>query len=127
MVFLILCIILISVIVASWYYCRREEDFYSFKVYTTGKVALLLLILLILSTKTLNFFCYNEEVSEIKVQQIVTFNDSGRNRRLAIIEVNGEKTAFEISDEHPQTIKISKKSSKFPIFDNWTEDWKLKK
>ena len=131
MVLWILCVILILAIVASWLYCRKEENLHSFKMYLVGKISILLLLLLVVSSRTLSFFCYNEEIREINIEQIARFNDGGKDKILAIVEVDGENLAFEISKnsdlEAGDKLKISRKFSKFPTFDNWIEDWVVKK
>lgn len=129
MVLWILCGILVAIWVASWICCLKDNEFKKVKTYLAGKLALILLLFVFGVSKGLNFFVYNQEVREIQIEQIARFNDGGKYKILAVVEVNGESLAFEISKnsglEVGDTLEISKKSSKFPVYDNWSEDWKL--
>ena len=132
MVLWIICVFLSILAVTSWLHCRKEEDFEkSFRIYVAGKIALILLVVIFGASKGLSFFIYNQEVREIQIEQIARLNDGGKDKILAVVEVDGENLAFEISKnsdlEVGDTLKIYKKSSKFPAYDNWSEDWKLKK
>ena len=94
-------------------------------------MALILLLLIFVISKGLSLFIYNKEIREIQIEQIARFNDGGKDKILAIVEVDGENLAFEVSKnsglEIGDTLEISKKSSKFPVYDNWSKDWKLQK
>ena len=131
MVLWILCGILVTIWVASWICCLKDNDFKKVKTYLAGKLALILLLFVFGVSKGLNFFVYNQEVREIQIEQIARFNDGGKDKILAVVEVDGENLAFEISKNSGlgvgDKIKISRKSSKFPVYDNWSEDWKLQK
>ena len=129
MVLWILCGILVIVWVASWICCLKDSEFKKVKTYLAGKLALILLLFGFGVSKGLNFFVYNQEVREIQIEQIARFNDGGKDKILAVVEVDGENLAFEISKNSGlgvgDKIKISRKFSKFPVYDNWSEDWKL--
>lgn len=131
MVLWILCGILVAIWVTSWICCLKDSEFKKVKTYLAGKLALMLLLLVFGISKGMNFFLYNQEIREIQIEQIARFSDGGKDKILAIVEVDSEALAFEISKnsdlEVGDTLKISKKSSKFPVYDNWSEDWKLQK
>ena len=130
MVLWVLCGILLAIWVASWICCLKDSEFKKVKTYLAGKLALILLLFVFGVSKGLSFFIYDQEVREIQIEQIARFNDGG-DKILAIVEVDGENLAFEVSEssglEVGDKLKISRKSSKFPTFDNWSEDWVVKK
>ena len=129
MVLWVICGFLVIVWVASWICCLKDSEFKKVKTYLAGKLALILLLFVFGVSKGLNFFVYNQEVREIQIEQIARFNDGGKDKILAVVEVDGENLAFEISKNSGlgvgDKIKISRKFSKFPVYDNWSEDWKL--
>ena len=131
MVLWIICGFLAAISLASWIICLIDSSFKKIKTYLAGKFALILLLLIFGISKGLNLFIYNQEVHEIQIEQIARFNDGGKDKILAIVEVDGENLAFEVSEssglEVGDKLKISRKSSKFPTFDNWSEDWVVKK
>ena len=131
MVLWVICGFLVIVWVASWICCLKDNEFKKVKTYLAGKLALILLLLIFAISKGLSLFIYNKEIREIQIEQIARFNDGGKDKILAIVEVDGENLAFEISNnsglEVGDTLEISKKSSKFPVYDNWSKDWKLQK
>ena len=130
MVLWVLCGILVTIWVASWICCLKDSEFKKVKTYLAGKLALILLLFIFGISKGLNFFVYNQEIREIQIEQIARLNDGGKDKILAVVEIDGENLAFEISKnsglEVGDKIKISRKFSKFPVYDNWSEDWKLK-
>lgn len=131
MVLWIICGFLAAISLASWIICIRDSSFKKIKTYLAGKFALILLLLIFGISKGLNFFIYDQEIREIQIEQIARFNDGGKDKILAVIEIDGENLAFEISKNSDlgvgDKLKISRKSSKFPTFDNWSEDWVVKK
>ena len=130
MVLWILCGILVTIWVASWICCLKDSEFKKVKTYLAGKLALILLLFVFGVSKGLSFFIYDQEIREIQIEQIARLNDGGKDKILAVVEIDGENLAFEISKnsglEVGDKIKISRKFSKFPVYDNWSEDWKLK-
>ena len=129
MVLWVICGFLVIVWVASWMCCLKDNEFKKVKTYLAGKLALILLLFIFGISKGLNFFVYNQEIREIQIEQIARLNDGGKDKILAVVEIDGENLAFEISKnsglEVGDKIKISRKFSKFPVYDNWSEDWKL--
>ena len=129
MVLWIICGFLAAISLASWIICLIDSSFKKIKTYLAGKFALILLLLIFGISKGLNFFVYNQEVREIQIEQIARFNDGGKDKILAVVEIDGENLAFEISKNSNlgvgDNLKISRKFSKFPVYDNWSEDWKL--
>ena len=131
MVLWIICGVLAAISLSSWTICIRDSSFKKIKTYLAGKFALILLLLIFGISKGLSFFIHNQEIREIQIEQIARFSDGGKDKNLAIVEVDGESLAFEVSKssdlEVGDKLKISRKFSKFPTFDNWSEDWVVKK
>lgn len=129
MVLWLICGILGFVFVASWWHCLHDRNFESWKVYVIGKIALILLLVIFGVSKGLSFFVYNLEVKEVQIEVVAHFNSGSSEKTLAIVEVDGEKVAFEIAKnsdfKEGDKLKIHKKSSKFPVYDNWSNDWEL--
>ena len=122
---------LAAISLASWIIGLRDSRFKKIKTHLAGKFSLILLLLIFGISKGLNFFIYNQEIREIQIEQIARLNDGGKDKILAVVEIDGENLAFEISKNSDlgvgDTLKISRKFSKFPVYDNWSEDWKLQK
>lgn len=130
MVLWIICGLLATISVATWLYCLQDSTLDDMKIYILGKICLLLLLVVLAVSKGVAFFVYNLEIQEVKIEQIARFNDGGKNKILAIVEIEGEKVAFEVKKtgfEKGDKLKISQKSSKFPVYDNWSNDWELHK
>ena len=130
MVLWIICGVLATISVATWLYCLQDSTLDSMKIYILGKICLLLLIVVLVISKSVAFFVYNLEIQEVKIDQIARFNDGGKNKILAIVKIEDEKVAFEVGKtgfEKGDKLKIRRKSSKFPVYDNWSNDWELHK
>lgn len=130
MVLWIICGVLATISVATWLYCLQDSTLDSMKIYILGKICLLLLIVVLVISKSVAFFVYNLEIQEVKIDQIARFNDGGKNKILAIVKIEDEKVAFEVGKigfEKGDKLKIRRKSSKFPVYDNWSNDWELQK
>lgn len=130
MVLWIICGVLATISVATWLYCLQDSTLDSMKIYILGKICLLLLIVILVISKSVAFFVYNLEIQEVKIDQIARFNDGGKNKILAIVKIEDEKVAFEVGKigfEKGDKLKIRRKSSKFPVYDNWSNDWELQK